>query len=148
MSVVLNQDGALRGRLAVGRIEPDAETSHVHGAPVGTLLRHRQIQHISVERDGAFHVLDFVVDVLNARDHRTPSEAGGIGLRGIVLTSGRGRRLSKRAPPPTLYSRGASPSSSVPLPPRRGGAPPPSGAPHRSPRRRPYDSRPSPSHPR
>src|SRR2546428_1001199 len=148
MSVVLNQDGALRGRLAVGRIEPDAETSHVHGAPVGTLLRHRQIQHISVERDGAFHVLDFVVDVLNARDHRTPSEAGGIGLRGIVLTSRRGPRLSKRAPPHTLYSRGASRSSSVPRPPGRARSPPPSDAPHRSPRRRPYDSRPSPSHPR
>src|SRR5881628_2989031 len=80
MSVVLNQDGALRGRLAVGRIEPDAETSHVHGAPVGALLRHRQIQHISVERDGAFHVLDFVVDVLNARNHRTNLRGGRIGV--------------------------------------------------------------------
>src|SRR2546428_7479180 len=117
MSVVLNQDGALRGRLAVGRIEPDAETSHVHGAPVGALLRHRQIQHISVERDGAFHVLDFVVDVLNARDHRTPSEAGGIGLRGIVLTSGRRRRLTSRATPHTLYSIRTSRFATAPRPP-------------------------------
>src|SRR2546428_5045090 len=114
MSVVLNQDGALRGRLAVGRIEPDAETSHVHGAPVGTLLRHRQIQHISVERDGAFHVLDFVVDVLNARDHRTPSEAGGIGLRGIVLTSGRGPLLSTPTPPPNPSSGRSTPASTGP----------------------------------
>src|SRR5256885_7305683 len=80
MSVVLNQDGALRARLAVGRIDPDAETSHVHGAPVGALHRHRQIQHISVERDGAFHVLDFVVDVLNARNHRTTLRGWRIGV--------------------------------------------------------------------
>src|SRR2546428_5997051 len=138
MSVVLNQDGALRGRLAVGRIEPDAETSHVHGAPVGALLRHRQIQHISVERDGAFHVLDFVVDVLNARDHRTPSEAGGIGLRGIVLTSGRGRRLSRRTPPHTLYSGGASPSASGPTPPGPARSPSPSGGPPPTPTRPRY----------
>src|SRR5436309_13439175 len=74
------QDGALRGRLAVGRIEPDAETSHVHGAPVGALLRHRQIQHVAVDRDGAFHVLAFVVDVLNARDHRPTLRAPAMGV--------------------------------------------------------------------
>src|SRR5437870_8466809 len=74
------QDGPFRRGLAVGRIEPDAETSHVHGAPVGALLRHRQIQHVAVERDGAFHVLDFVVDVLNARDHRPTLRAPAMGV--------------------------------------------------------------------
>src|SRR5216117_1745492 len=73
------QDGPFRRGLAVGRIEPDAETSHVHGAPVGALLCHRQTQHISVERDCAFHVLDFVVDVLNARDHRPTLRAPAMG---------------------------------------------------------------------
>src|SRR5438093_2087202 len=70
------QDRSFRRGLALRRIEPDADPANVHRTPVVALFRHRQIQKVAVEGDRALHVLDFVVDVLNACDHRPPLRDG------------------------------------------------------------------------
>src|SRR5213593_2084369 len=121
------QDRSFRRGLALRRIEPHADPANVHRTPVVALFRHRQIQKVAVEGDRALHVLDFVVDVLNARDHRPHSEMGESLYRAIIITRARSLPLSRRAPPQTRCSTGASQSSSVPRLRARARSLPPSG---------------------